>query len=97
MRDVFPVLHRGGILDGMCLQEAMDVAVERFYGPAMNQISIQPQDLERAYRDALKFILQAELAAFPSGFYNFGDFVLDQLLPFHYEDPMFACRLHLMM
>ena len=97
VRDVFPVLHRGGILDGMCLQEAMDVAVERFYGPAMNQISIQPQDLERAYRDALKFILQAELAAFPSGFYNFGDFVLDQLLPFHYEDPMFACRLHLMM
>lgn len=97
VRDVFPILHRSGIVDGLCLQEGIDMTLERFYGPAMNQIAIQSDALETAYRDALQFILGADLSQFPAGYYNFGDFLLDRILPFHYENPMFAVRLHRMM
>ena len=96
-REVFPMLHRGGIVDGMCLQEALDVVTERFYGPAMNQIAIQPDELNKAYRKALRFIFGTDFSQVSPGHYNFGDFVLDQLVEFKYDDPMFAYRLHAMM
>lgn len=96
-REVFPMLHRSGIVDGMCLQEALDVVTERFYGPAMNQIVIQPNDLENAYRDVLRFIFESDPSQIPPGHYNFGDFILDRLIEFKFEDPMFAYRLHSMM
>ena len=97
VREVFPLLHRSGIVDGICLQEILDIVIERFYGPAMNQIVIQPETLENAYLDALRFIIQSDFSQIPPGKYNFGDFLLDRILPFNYEDPMFAYRLHSMM
>ena len=97
VREVFPLLHRSGIVDGICLQEVLDIVIERFYGPAMNQLTIQPDALEKAYVEALRFIILSDFSQIPSGKYNFGDFLLDNILPFHYEDPMFAYRLHAMM
>lgn len=97
VREVFPMLHKCGIVDGMCLQEVLDVTIDRFYGPAMSRISIEAVDLERAYRETIRFILQSDLSMFPVGYYNFGDFLLDRIFPFPYEDPAFACRLHLLM
>lgn len=97
VREVFPMLHRSGIVDGMCLQEVLDVATERFYGRAMNAISIHPEALESAYRKAIQFIFQSDISLIPAGHYNFGDFLLDNILPFQYEDPHFAYRLHVMM
>lgn len=97
VRDVFPLLHRGSIVDGLGLQESFDQTLERFYGPGMNTITLNPDDLEHAYRDSLRFILSSDLSQIPSGNYNFGGFLLDRILPFPYEDPMFAYRLHLMM
>lgn len=97
VREVFPMLHRSGIVDGMCLQEVLDVATERFYGRAMNAISIHPETLETAYRKAIQFIFQSDISLIPAGDYNFGDFLLDSILPFQYEDPHFAYRLHIMM
>lgn len=97
IRDVFPMLHKYALVDGMCLQEVLDITLERFYGPAMNDIVLDPEQLEKACRDAVRFILKNDLSMFPAGYYNFGDFVLDRILPFPYEDPYFACRLHLLM
>ncbi len=97
IRDVFPMLHKYALVDGMCLQEVLDITLERFYGPAMNDIVLAPAQLEKACRDAVRFILRNDLSMFPAGYYNFGDFVLDRILPFPYEDPYFACRLHLLM
>lgn len=97
VREVFPLLHRSGIVDGICLQEILDIVIERFYGPAMNQLTIQPETLENAYVEALRFIIQSDFSKIPSGKYNFGDFLLDRILPFHYENPLFAYRLHSMM
>ena len=97
VREVFPVLHRSGIVDGICLQEVLDLIIEKFYGPAMNNITIQQENLDKAYLDAVRFIAFSDLSQVPSGKYNFGDFLLDNILPFHYENPMFAYRLHAMM
>ena len=91
------MLHRSGIIDGMCLQEDLDVTTDRFYGRKMNEISITPESLETAFHTAVKFILESDISLIPSGQYNFGDFILDAILPFDYEDPMFAYRIHSMM
>ena len=91
------MLHRSGIVDGICLQEVLDIVTERFYGAAMNRLTIQPETLDSAYVDALRFILYSDFSQIPAGKYNFGDFLLDYILPFNYEDPMFAYRLHSMM
>lgn len=97
VREVFPVLHRLALVDGMCLQEVLDVILERFYGPAMNDVVLDPLEIDKAFREAVRFILQTDMSMFPMGYYNFGDFILDRILPFPYEDPYFACRLHLLM
>lgn len=97
VREVFPMLHRSGIIDGMCLQEDLDVTTDRFYGRKMNEISITPESLATAFHAAVKFILESDISLIPSGQYNFGDFILDAILPFDYEDPMFAYRIHSMM
>ena len=97
VREVFPMLHRSGIVDGMCLQEVLDVTTDRFYGRAMNEVSINTDTLEKAYRDTLKFIFTTDFSQVPAGYYNFGSFVLDNILPFTYENPVFAYRLHSMM
>ena len=97
VREVFPMLHRSGIVDGICLQEVLDIVTERFYGAAMNRLTIQPEVLENAYVDAIRFILYSDFSQIPPGKYNFGDFLLDYILPFNYENPMFAYRLHSMM
>ena len=34
VREIFPVLHRLALVDGMCLQEVLDVTLERYHGPA---------------------------------------------------------------
>lgn len=97
IREVFPMLHRSSVMDGICLQEALDIVTDRFYGPAMNSITIQSSDVERAYRKALKFVLETDINLIPSGHYNFGDFMLDAILPFHYKSPAFSYRLYAMM
>ncbi|MBQ9395358.1 MAG: hypothetical protein IJU23_07560 [Proteobacteria bacterium] len=95
--DVFPMIHRSGILDGMCLQEALDIAIDQFYARRMNEISITSDQLSKAYREVLKQIFGSDLSQIPAGNYNFGDFLLDWILPFDYKNPMFAFQLHLMM
>ena len=95
--EVFPMIHRSGILDGMCLQEILDVAVDQFYARRMNEISVPAEQLEKAYRAVLKQIFGSDLSQVPAGNYNFGDFVLDWILPFDYKNPMFAFQLHSMM
>ena len=97
VREIFPVLHRLALVDGMCLQEVLDVTLERYYGPAMNDIVLDAYELDKAFRESVRFILQTDMSMFPMGYYNFGDFLLDRILPFPYEDPYFACRLHLLM
>lgn len=97
VQEVFPMLHRSGILDGMCLQEVLDVTIDRFYGKKMNEIAIPPEALEKAYRSAIQFIFSSDVSQIAAGNYNFGDFLLDEILPFEYESPMFAFQLHAMM
>ncbi|MBQ9816384.1 MAG: hypothetical protein IJM59_02800 [Proteobacteria bacterium] len=97
VREVFPMLHRSGIVDGMCLQEVLDVTIDRFYGKKMNEIAISPEALEKAYHAAIEFIFRCDVSQIPAGHYNFGDFLLDNILHFEYQDPMFAYRLPLMM
>ncbi len=97
MLEVLPMVHRSGIVDNMCLQEILDVVIDRYYGRKMNELAISAETLELAYRASLKFIFESDVNRIPPGYYNFGDFLLDQILPFEYEDPMFAYRLHSMM
>ena len=98
VREVFPVLHRSGIVDGMCLQDILDMVIERFYSPAMNKLVIRPETLQKAYHETLKTLFsKINFAQVPAGHYNFGDFLLDEILPFPYESPLFAFRLHCMM
>ncbi len=97
VREVFPMLHRSGIVDGMCLQEVLDVTIDRFYVKKMNEIAIPPEALEKAYRDAIQFIFNSDISQISAGHYNFGDFLLDGILPFQYKSPMFAFQLHSMM
>ena len=63
----------------------------------MNDIVLDAYELDKAFRESVRFILQTDMSMFPMGYYNFGDFLLDRILPFPYEDPYFACRLHLLM
>lgn len=95
--EVFPMLHRSGVMEGMCLQDALDAVTDKFYGSSISAFSIQQETLEQAYRGALKYIFQTDMGVIPSGHYNFGDFILDGILPFEYADPLFAYRLHVMM
>lgn len=97
IREVFPFLHRSGVVDGICLQESLDIATDRFYGRAMNEVSISSDTLETAYRSALKRIFKSDFTQIASGLYNFGSFILDEILPFDDEDPLFAYRLHSLM
>ena len=97
IREVFPMLHRSGIIDGMCLQEVLDVTIDRFYGKKMNDIAITPEALEKAYRESVQFIMNCDISQIASGCYNFGDFLLDRILQFDYKSPMFAFQLHSMM
>ena len=97
VRDLFPFIHRSGIVDGICLQEILDMATDRFYGPAMNNLTIHPETLEEAYISALEFIAATDFTQVPEGHYNLGDFLLDAILPFEYEDSLLAYRMHAIM
>ena len=97
VREVFPVLHRSGVVEGMCLQEVLDIVTDRFYGNAMNRIVVRPDALEEAYHSALQTISESDFGQVPSGNYSLGDFILDALLPFDYASPAFAYRLYAMM
>ena len=68
-----------------------------FNGKKMNEIAISPEALEKAYHAAIEFIFRCDVSQIPAGHYNFGDFLLDNILNFEYQVPMFAYRLPLMM
>ncbi len=93
VRDVFPMLHRCGVVDNMCLQEVLDIVTDRFYGPAMNRIVMTTDDLSRAYRAVIRRIFERDTTLIPAGDFNFGDFILDEILPFEYDDSYFIYRL----
>ncbi len=97
VRDLFPFIHRSGIVDNICLQEILDMATDRFFGPAMNSLSIHPETLEKAYISALEFIAATDFSQVPPGNYNLGDFLLDVILDFDYQDPLLAYRTHAIM
>ena len=93
IREILPMLHRCSVVEGMCLQEILDIVTDRFYGPAMNRISLTPDDLDRAFKTVRSNLFAENGVALPPGDYSLGDFLLDVLLPFDYEDPKFAYRL----
>ena len=97
IRELFPFIHRSGIVDNICLQDILDMATDRFYGPAMNNLSIHPKALEDAYISALDFIAATDFTQVPPGNYNLGDFLLDVILKFEYEEPLLAYRTHAIM
>ncbi len=97
VREVLPMLHRCSVVESMCFQEVLDIVTDRFYGPAMNRVTMTPEDLDIAYRKVIQRLLANDACDIPKGSYSFGDFILDELLPFDYEDPSFAFRLYNMM
>ncbi len=97
VREVLPMLHRCSVVESMCFQEVLDVVTDRFYGPAMNRVTMTTEDLDVAYRKVVKRLLANDAVDIPKGNYCFGDFILDELLPFKYEDASFAFRLYNMM
>ncbi len=97
VREIFPMLHRCGVVEGMCLQEILDIVTDRFYGPAMNRVSLTPDDLNQAFKTVCNRIFSEDTASIPPGDYSLGDLLLDALLPFEYGDPKFVYRLYAMM
>ena len=63
----------------------------------MNRVTMTPDDLVTAYKKVIQRLLSNDASDIPRGSYSFGDFVLDELLPFRYENPSFAFRLYKMM
>lgn len=96
-REVLPFVHRSSVMDGLCLQEVLDIAVDRFYGPSLNKINITKEQSESAWRSILQSLATTPFHNIPRGYYNFGDFILDKLLAFEYVDPLFAFKLYLLM
>ena len=97
IHEVLPMLHRCSVVENMGFQEVLDIVTDRFYGPAMNRVTMTPDDLVIAYKKVIQRLLSNDASDIPRGSYSFGDFVLDELLPFRYENPSFAFRLYKMM
>ncbi|MFA5625332.1 MAG: hypothetical protein WC966_09825 [Bradymonadales bacterium] len=96
-REVLPFVHRSSVMEGLCLQEVMDIAVDRFFGPSLNKVNITKEQSESAWRATVRKLSKTHFASIPRGYYNLGDFILDELLPFEHVDPLLAYKLYLLM
>lgn len=91
--DLLPFVHKSGIVDSICLHEVLEIAMDRFFAPKLSQMSFDEKNVEDAVKKALKRIASLDLSTVPTGQFNFPALVLDELMPFEYEEPAFAFRL----